>query len=331
MRHIFTLLSVFTLTCSLLAQDVVIMPDSTNNRLVHFSPEDGSVLNPNVFPLAGGTTVHAMPVGDEIWVSEQIGDRVSRWSRDGTLLGQIGTAGLDNIRGMGLINGVVYVTNAGTANGAPGAALVMFGVDGSPLGFFTTPNASSPFAVFEHQGAILIGSANANDDIHRYSYNGTPLGTFHNSTSLNFVEQMAYASDGNILAAGFSSNNVVKLDANSGAILSSFSASGARGVFQLRNGNILWTNASGAHVYNPTTNTSTQVYTGGGRFLHLMSISEPVEGDVNGDGCVNDDDMLEILFVFGSACIGCPQDLNNDGTVNDDDLLIVLLNFGEGC
>lgn len=331
MRHTLTLLSVFTLSCSLFAQDVVIMPDSTNNRLVYLSPEDGSVINSNVFALAGGTTVHAMPVGNEIWVSEQIGDRVSRWSRDGSLLGQIGPSGLDNIRGMGLINGVVYVTNAGTANGAPGGAIVMFGTDGTPMGFFTTPNANSPFGVLDHQGAMLVSNSNANDDIHRYSYTGTALGTFHNSTSLNFAEQMAYAADGHVLVAGFSSNNVVKLDVNSGTVLSSFPASGARGVFQLRNGNILWTNASGAHVYNTGTNSSSQVYTGGGRYLHLMSLSEPIEGDVNGDGCVNDDDMLEILFAFGSACISCPQDLNNDGTVNDDDLLIVLLNFGEGC
>ncbi|MCW5932819.1 MAG: hypothetical protein KIT45_00780 [Fimbriimonadia bacterium] len=329
MRHTLTLLSVFTLTCSLFAQDVVIMPDSTNNRLVHFSPVDGSVINPNVFPLASGTTVHAMPVGNEIWVSEQIGDRVSRWAMDGTFLGQIGTAGLDNIRGMGLINGVVYVTNAGTANGAPGGAIVMFGTDGTPMGFFATPNANSPFGVLDHQGALLVSNSNANDDIHRYSYTGTALGTFHNSTSLNFAEQMAYAADGHVLVAGFSSNNVVKLDVNSGTVLSTFPASGARGVFQLSNGNILWTNASGAHVYNPATNSSTQIYTGGGRYLALMRLSEPIEGDVNGDGCVNDSDLLLVLFAFGN--LGGPEDLDGNGFVDDSDLLIVLFNFGNGC
>jgi outer membrane protein assembly factor BamB len=232
---------------------------------------------------------------------------------------------------MGLINGVVYVTNAGTQNGAPGGAVVMFDTNGNPLGHFMTPNASSPFGVLEHQGAILVSSANANDDIHRYSYTGTSLGTFHNTTSLNFAEQMAYAADGHVLVAGFSSNNVVKLDKDTGALISSFPASGARGVFQLENGNILWTNASGAHVYNPGTNSSTLVYSGGGRYLHLMSLPGDIEGDANGDGCVNDDDLLIVLFSFGETGPGLQGDLNRDGIVDDQDALLVLFNFGAGC
>jgi len=87
------------------ASQFVIMPDSTNNRLVAFSPFDGSVINSNMFSLAGGTPIHALQVGNEIWVSEQLGDRISRWSLSGTFLGEIGGAagGMDNIRGMALI------------------------------------------------------------------------------------------------------------------------------------------------------------------------------------------------------------------------------------
>lgn len=253
----------------------VMMPDSTNNRLVLFDKFNGAVVNPNLFPLAGGTPIHAMQVGNEIWVSEQVGDRVSRWSFTGTPLGQMGPAGLDNIRGMEQIGNTVYVTNAGTANGAPGAAVVKFDTAGNPGGFFLTPNASSPFAILEHQGGMLVASANANDDVHRYTLAGTSAGTFHNSTALNFAEQMAVAANGDILVAGFSSNNVVRLDPNTGALLGQFTASGARGVYQLGNGNILWTSSSGAFVYNVSTQTSTLVYSGGGRFLDDLLIPEP--------------------------------------------------------
>jgi len=253
----------------------VMMPDSTNNRLVLFDPQTGALVNSNLFGLAGGTPVHAMQVGNEIWVSEQVGDRISRWAFDGSPLGAI-TGGLDNIRGMGLIDGKVYVTNAGTANGAPGAAIVSYDPAGNPLGFFTTPQASSPFGVLAHQGGMLVSSSNANDDIHRYSLSGVSLGTFHNSTSLNFVEQMAYKANGNVLAATFSSPaNVYELDVNTGAIVSSFTASGARGVYQLGNGNILWTNSSGAFVYDIGAGASTQVYAGGGRYLDFLLIPEP--------------------------------------------------------
>lgn len=249
----------------------VIMPDSTNNRLVMFSDHDGSVLNSNVFGLAGGTPIHAMQVGGEIWVSEQVGDRVGRWSFTGTELGALGggaTGGLDNVRGMGRIGSTVYVTNAGTGNTAPGAAVVMFGVDGSSLGHFvTTGLAPSPFGVLPHNGDLLVSSSSADDDIHRFTPAGFSVGTFHNSSTLNFAEQMAFAANGDILVAGFSTNNVVRLDPVTGDVISTFAATGARGVFQLGNGNILWTNGSGAHIYDLGSGTGSQVYTGGGRYL----------------------------------------------------------------
>lgn len=56
-----------------------------------------------------------------------------------------------------------------------------------------------------------------------------------------------------------------------------------------------------------------------------------VPGDVNGDGCVNDEDLLAISLLFGEQAQGRPEDLNRDGWVDDVDLLQVLLNFGFGC
>ncbi|CAN5274835.1 hypothetical protein BH20VER2_BH20VER2_19610 [soil metagenome] len=261
------------------AQGVILMPDSSvNNRLVAFNPMNGSVLTENMFALAGGTPLHAMQVGNEIWVSEQIGDRISRWSFTGTFLGEIGGAGggLDNVRGMALIGDTVYVTNSGTLNGAPGAAVVMYSTSGALLGSFATAGlAPSPFGILAHQGGILVSSSSAGDDIHRFTLTGTSLGTFHNSTSLNFVQQLAFASNGSILAAGFSSNNIGFLDPNNGALLGSFTASGARGVYQLGNGNILWTNSAGTHIYDVTTSTSSLVYAGSGRYLQFAPVPEP--------------------------------------------------------
>ncbi len=53
-----------------------------------------------------------------------------------------------------------------------------------------------------------------------------------------------------------------------------------------------------------------------------------VNGDVNGDDMIDDADLLQVLFAFGSS--GSAVDLNNDGAVDDADLLIVLFNFGAG-
>lgn len=54
------------------------------------------------------------------------------------------------------------------------------------------------------------------------------------------------------------------------------------------------------------------------------------EGDIVRDGCVDDTDLLTLLFDFGQAG-NLPSDVNQDGRVDDADLLLVLFHFGRGC
>ncbi len=54
-------------------------------------------------------------------------------------------------------------------------------------------------------------------------------------------------------------------------------------------------------------------------------------GDVDGNSCVDDSDLLRVLFAFGQSGTGLAEDLNLDGAVDDGDLLIGLFHFGEGC
>jgi hypothetical protein len=54
-------------------------------------------------------------------------------------------------------------------------------------------------------------------------------------------------------------------------------------------------------------------------------------GDVDGDGCVDDKDLLEVLFSFGERGMNLRGDLDRDGVVGESDLLEVLLHFGAGC
>jgi hypothetical protein len=53
--------------------------------------------------------------------------------------------------------------------------------------------------------------------------------------------------------------------------------------------------------------------------------------DIDGSGCVDDADLLAVLFAFGNSGSGLAEDVNCDGTVDDADLLEVLFNFGNGC
>ncbi len=63
----------------------------------------------------------------------------------------------------------------------------------------------------------------------------------------------------------------------------------------------------------------------------LRSTPPPVPGDVNDDGCVDDSDLLAVLFAFGQTGTDLLEDLDSNGIVDDADLLIVLFNFGSGC
>jgi hypothetical protein len=62
----------------------------------------------------------------------------------------------------------------------------------------------------------------------------------------------------------------------------------------------------------------------------LLDTGFPRRGDVDRNGCVDDADLLAVLFAFGGQGYR-NEDLNWDGTVDDADLLEVLFNFGSGC
>lgn len=62
----------------------------------------------------------------------------------------------------------------------------------------------------------------------------------------------------------------------------------------------------------------------------LYAFRPATAGDVNADGCIDDADLLAVLFAFGST--GCrPEDVTGEGIIDDADLLAVLFNFGSGC
>ncbi|MCX7689071.1 MAG: hypothetical protein N2045_13995, partial [Fimbriimonadales bacterium] len=55
-------------------------------------------------------------------------------------------------------------------------------------------------------------------------------------------------------------------------------------------------------------------------------------GDTNGDGELDDCDLLNVLLAFGTPGTGYTrhEDINKDGTVDDADLLTILFEFGGG-
>jgi probable HAF family extracellular repeat protein len=101
----------------------------------------------------------------------------------------------------------------------------------------------------------------------------------------------------------------------------------------LTNGSVLWgaraISPDGRYIVGVGYNTVTRRDEA---FLLDTQGCASENGDVDANGCVDDADLLAVLFAFGStgSTLG-REDTNCDGTVDDADLLQVLFNFGSGC
>lgn len=107
------------------------------------------------------------------------------------------------------------------------------------------------------------------------------------------------------------------------------------------NRDILWVSdyARGA-LYSVDVNSSTVTLraTAGGKLglgvavYRAAASCTPHNGDVDNNRCVDDADLLSVLFAFGQTGANLGRvDVNCDQVVDDADLLIVLFNFGQGC
>lgn len=264
----------------------LVVNDSSNDRVVSFNPFDGSLINSSFIdltPFDSGTPKGIIQVGNEIWVSDQIRDKIERFTlfggHVGTIGGQFPGGGLDNIKGMAVVGNEVFVTNAGTNNDAPGDSLVKIDIASATIsGSVATPETL--FDVINYNGQLL-GSNIDTENLEIYDLDGNFVSTFHESdgvTGIDFPQQLFARDNGNVYAGGFSSpSGVYEFDTN-GIDLGIVAGedSGIRGVWELGNGNIMWTNGAGVWVTDINTGLETLVYDGGSsQYIGLVIIPGP--------------------------------------------------------
>jgi len=241
---------------------LLLIPDSTNDRIMAFDPATGNLIDADFIPADPtnlSTPIHAIlsADGNSILVSDQLEDVVQQYDLSGNYVGVFAPAGgvdtsiLDNIRGIALQpNGNLLVT---VGSGTNAEAVAEFDPSGNYLGNFianTSGGLDSPFDVLFRatQSDYLVGGITS-DKIHRYDLNGSSLGDFADIDS--FPEQLALAGNGNVLVGNFSGTQEGVLEFDSGGSLINVydppSLDGYRGVYELPNGNILTTNGSGVH------------------------------------------------------------------------------------
>lgn len=257
------------------AQTYVMGVASTNDAVHLFDATTGALFQQNFIDLSAvgaSTPKHAMQVGNQIWVSDQIEDKIFRFDLTGAFMGEI-TGALDNIKGMEVVGDKVWVTNAGTNNGASGNSIVFIDTTTySVTGSATT--VGSLFDLINYNGQVL-GSNITNESIEVYDSSGVLVETFVSSdgvTGIDFPQQLFARGNGNVLAAGFSGpSGIYEYDVfgNSLGVVAGLD-SGARGVLELLSGDIMWTDGGGFFVGND------EVFAGGaGQYLSFVTIPAP--------------------------------------------------------
>ena len=283
--------------------------------VVLLDPIDGTVIDPtfiDLTPLVQGTPTALIQVGDEIWISDQIEDRIDRFDLSGNFLstigGQVANGGLDNIKGMALVNNTeVWVTNAGSNNDAPGDAIVRFDFDGTNLGFFLTSGNESTFDVIDVGGEVYISYISVESKIERRDYSGNVLGNIVEQGVVQFIQQIELNSNNNsIYASVFSSSGgnpsgLYEFAVSDGAILNYWGAEGSlRGVAALEDGNILISNSGGVYILDPNTGIATTISNDSGQYFGRISLTPctpppPPTGDANqtfNEGATIDDIVI---------------------------------------
>ena len=243
--------------------------------------ETGEIEDPDFIdlsPLNQGTPKGIRQVGEEIWITDQIEDLIYRFDLTGNYISSI-TGGMDNVKGLDVIDGSeVWVTNAGNNNGAPGDAIIRFGMDGTNLGNYPTPSGTTFDILDNGAGEVYISYIDGGSPIERWDYAGNFIGNVVEPNHLNFAQQMWITADGNLLVANFSTTSGIYLfDIASGSEIFSWEISGPRGVIETGDGNILCSNSDGIHLMDPDTGTSTILSAGSAQFFALLFAEESTD------------------------------------------------------
>ena len=274
----------------------LLIPDSTNDVLMEFDGMDGSLVNamfsdlqPVTFGAIEQPTEALITPSGELWLADQFADTIFRISADGSTGLGSASGGYANIRGMAVSEDGVLIANASSFNGAPGPSVIQTDAlaqagtaSTSPL--FTSPYDVEPF-VFNGVEGYLVSEFSNDDLIFVEAANPANQQIFHDSAGfgtggITIPCQVHVADSGRVFVAGLiTPSGIYEYDPSTGAQINFFDTEALGfgevfGVYQLGNGNFIFTNMAGVHVYDVAANSVSTVVPGiAARFV--SNIDEP--------------------------------------------------------
>ncbi len=292
---------------SVLAQQTIGVLNSSTKQVLQLNALDGSVINPAFIDTSAqspGTIKGIVQVDDKIWITDQTQDRIYIYSSEGSYLSTI-SGGLDNIRGLNVVNNEVWVTNEGSANGATANSIVRFSKSGTNLGVY--PTITSPFDALDIGGGNALVSSFSSNGIAKLSYDGTVSTAFVPAAVLSNPEQMNFNTTGNIIVAVFSSLGTnpagIYEFSTTGTLVNKWpiSTGSVRGVIAAANGNYLVSTSTGIYRLNPATNASTLIVAGNFQFFTKLSTNLAVNENAGNSAKIYPNPVKDILNISNKA------------------------------
>jgi hypothetical protein len=340
------------LAASAQAQSVLLIPDTSADKIWAFNAFDGALISNNFIPSDGrmkqviqlaqtpqGTFLLA-DVGNDQGCSAD--DAVREYSSCGqyirTLAGP--SDGVCNPEGICIAYGKVWFIRLydGANETTPGVnAIWSMNYDGSGLTqVCASPSFGKTWSLFPYNGGFLVG------DILDNNLEFAPLSCATSAPFYTFgqgggvmrqPQQINSLADGSVVAMFFSSSSGsspgVYFFSPTGEFQGQFATPASRGVHPLGNGEILCSGGTQVQAFNPVTSqfrTIVNQITPLASFRWISAATlVPCPVDLNCSGVVDGADLGALLGNWGAPGTG---DLDNDGVVSGSDLGILLGNWG---
>jgi len=313
---------------------VLLVPDSFRENLWAFDPFDGSLISNNYVPNTGimSQTICALgtPQGTIIATDELL-DRVIEMSTSGQLLRVLmgPEDGLDGPFGMALHEGAAYVCSPSQQR----IWKIDLATRASSVWWNAKGIAAPRDIVFRAHDALVTDSAG--DDIERLSHQGEWLGTWVDSDGViafDFPQQIQLLDNGDVILAAFSDpRGLWRYDGDFAFLISVVTPTftSPRGVYELGNGEWLYTGGTRVMAVNPNTLIERTIVNDLGssfRFVNVFTpgVTPPCPADLDGSGSVSGGDLAILLGAWGTP----GADLDGNGTTDAADLAAMLGAWG---
>lgn len=323
-------------------EDVLLVPDSGNDRIWALSPIDGSVVDSSFIPHDSHLTqpIQAIPSGTgTILITDETQKSVYEYSGGGTYLRTLASAaahGIVGAFGICVKDGFAYVTS-GFSSGAGKIYRIALDGSGSPPSVFCDFSAAGdPRGIVPFGNGFLVGNS-TDDDIEFVTSTGAiaPV-PFHDSNGvdgINFPQQIQVLDAETVMAAGFSAPWGIFFYDNygigAGMYVSPVVYLSPRGCYRLDSGDFLYTGGTRIDRIDDksasTTNLVNQLGTSF-RWISRFTLPGPCPGDVDGSGAVDAADLAALLAAWGGK--SASADLDGSGAVDAGDLALLLGAWG---